>query len=513
MIASSFLFAGLCFGQHDRERNAFRHLAEGEIEKAYEELKNGEKHTDPAEMGFLSTLCLLKEGKTGQALKMAKESVRLGLPFGRFLAEPLDWLDPLRNHPGFKKWKSEINPSPLVHGPMLGQVTDTVASFWFRTDGPREVAVVVPGHSTRFKMKTTRENRFVGTVEIDGLLPGTYFSYEVFVDDEQVIDSGDDFGFRTFPSSGEDSKFTLAFGGCSGFVPEYEKTWNLIADHEPRATLLLGDNVYIDDPEEVEWTGSYCYSRRHSRPEWKKLIARSSIHAIYDDHDFGTDDCIPGDSVNLPEWKKSVFANFRNNWNNPPMGGGQENPGCWHTFSLGKVQVIMLDCRYYRDLHEKSMLGSVQKKWLKNTLRESSATFKVIASSVPFSEGVKPGSKDPWDGYASEREEIFSFIENQKIEGVFLIAADRHRIDLRKTTRSEGYDLYEFVSGRLTNRHIHPVIETDGLIWGYNETCGYCLLHFDTQAKDPVLLLEAYDIDAKKLFSYEIKASELRVED
>ena len=51
-IKLSFLFVlsgYFSFGQHDRERNAFRHLAEGKVEKAYFELKNGKKHTDPAE--------------------------------------------------------------------------------------------------------------------------------------------------------------------------------------------------------------------------------------------------------------------------------------------------------------------------------------------------------------------------------------------------------------------------------------------------------------------------------
>ena len=67
--------------QHDRERISF--LAEDKVDKAYFELKNGKKHTDPAEKAFISTLCLLK-GKTQEALTMAKKAVEIGLPFGRF---------------------------------------------------------------------------------------------------------------------------------------------------------------------------------------------------------------------------------------------------------------------------------------------------------------------------------------------------------------------------------------------------------------------------------------------
>ena len=500
------------FGQHDRERNAFRHLAEGKVEKAYFELKHGKKHTDPAEKAFISTLCLLKEGKKNQALAMARQAVEKGLPFDRFLSEPRQWLLPLRELTAFKKWKGQINPSRLIHGPMVGQVTEESASFWFRTDGQCEIGVEVTGHSGRESVTTRKEEGYVGVVQIDGLLPGTYFAYEIFVNGEKFVDPDREFGFRTFPQSEEGAKFTVAFGGCSGFVPEYEPIWEVIAGHDPRATLFLGDNVYIDDPEDVTWTGDYCYARRHSRPEWKKLTAKTSIHAIYDDHDFGMDDCIPGALIDLPPWKKPVLENFKKNWNNPMIGGGQENPGCWQSFSMGQVQFIMLDCRYYRDRKEKSMLGDYQKKWLKKTLLNSDAVFKVIASSVPFSEGIKPGSKDPWDGYPEEREEIFNFIEDERIEGVLLISADRHRIDLRKIKRPKGYDFYEFVSGRLTNRHVHPVVKTEGLLWGYNDTCGFCLLRFDTRKRTPQVLLEAYDSTGEILHQHKILAKNLTFE-
>ncbi len=512
LLSLGLFFATFSQGQHDRERNAFRFLAEGELDQAYAELRNGKKHSDPAEQAFIETLCLLKEGRPEKAFEMAKQAVRLGLPFERFLVEPREWLQPLRRLSDFQNWKREIQPSPLVHGPMVGQVTASSVSFWFRTDGPCEVAVEINGHSGREKTRTTVENGYCGIVEVDGLLPDTYFAYEVFLNGVPLIDESREFGFRTFPEEGAGSKFTVAFGGCAGFVPEFESIWDLVAGHDPRATLMLGDNVYVDDPEHVEWTGDYCYSRRHSRPEWKRLVAKTSMHAIYDDHDFGTDDCVPGSLVDEPTWKKTVLQNFKKNWNNPPTGGGGRNPGCWQTFTLGKVQFILLDCRYYRDQKKKSMLGIFQKQWLKDTLLNSEACFKVIASSVPFSEGIKPGSKDPWDGYPEEREEIFNFIEDESIEGVLLISADRHRIDLRKIKRPKGYDFYEFVSGRLTNRHVHPVVRTEGLLWGYNDTCGFCLLRFDTRKRTPQVLLEAYDSTGKILHQRKILAKNLTFE-
>ncbi|GIT31641.1 MAG: hypothetical protein Ct9H300mP1_36870 [Planctomycetaceae bacterium] len=45
-------------------------------------------------------------------------------------------------------------------------------------------------------------------------------------------------------------------------------------------------------------------------------------------------------------------------------------------------------------------------KWLKRTLKASRGTFTIIASPVPWSPGVKPGSVTRGRGFAQEREEI-----------------------------------------------------------------------------------------------------------
>jgi alkaline phosphatase D len=144
------------------------------------------------------------------------------------------------------------------------------------------------------------------------------------------------------------------------------------------------------------------------------------------------------------------------------------------------------------------MLGPVQKQWLLQTLKESQGTFKVLASSVPWSAGVKPGSRDTWDGYAAEREEIFSFIENNHIDGVVLISADRHRVDVRKTQRPDGYDLYEIMSSRLTNVHTHGLVRNaqgSEFVTGYNDKPAFAKLEFDTTATPPTLTCRIIDLD------------------
>ena len=306
-------------------------------------------------------------------------------------------------------------------------------------------------------------------------------------------------------------RFTIAFGGGAGYVPENERMWDTIGEIDPRALLLLGDNVYIDDPETPEMQ-RFHYYRRQSQPEWAKLAKRVPIYGIWDDHDFTTNDGWGGPSIDKPAWKREVWKIFKENYDNPYYGGGEKNPGCWFDFRIGDVHFIMIDGRYYREspkTDDPSMLGPVQMKWLKKTLREK-ATFTVICSNVPFAPNVKPGSKDTWDGYNGERQRIYQFIADQKIPGVIILSADRHRSDAYKIdAKIKGmYPLYEFSSSRLTNQHVHKIIKSS--LFGYNEKQSFGRVDFDLKAKDPSVKYTIINIDGKAMHSHKVKLSELQ---
>lgn len=205
-----------------------------------------------------------------------------------------------------------------------------------------------------------------------------------------------------------------------------------------------------------------------------------------------------------------VWCTFINNWNNPYYGGGEKQPGCWFDFSIGDVDFFMLDGRYYRDKprsENPSMLGVTQKKWLFEKLKSSTATFKVLASPVPWALGAKPGSRDPWQGYREEREQIFSFIEENRIDGVILISADRHRSDAWKIERENGYDLYEFESSKLTNIHTHKIMP--GALFVYNQKCSFGLLKFDTTKSDPQVTYQINNIDDEVIWKLTLNKSQL----
>ena len=296
-------------------------------------------------------------------------------------------------------------------------------------------------------------------------------------------------------------------------MPEHERMWNTIGVFKPDLMLLLGDNVYIDDPESVIMQ-QYTYQRRQSRPEWRALTARTPTFTIWDDHDFSTNDSWGGPTIDKPFWKRDyAFKIFRDNWANPGYAGGWKQPGCWYSFAVGDVDFIMLDCRYYRTSprgKDRSMLGPVQMEWLKGELKKAKGTFKVLCSSVPWVFKAKGDSRDTWNGYKDEREKVFGFIEENNIEGVVLMSADRHRSDAWKIERPDGYDFFEFNSSRLTNQHVHPEMHKKGALISYNRKQSFGLVEFDTTAADPAVKYTVIDIDGNRIDDITVKRSSLK---
>ena len=207
-----------------------------------------------------------------------------------------------------------------------------------------------------------------------------------------------------------------------------------------------------------------------------------------------------------------MFHLFKENWNNPAYGD-PEWPGTWFRFNIADVDFFILDSRSYRTnphAENPTMLGPVQKAWLLEQLKASKATFKVIASPVPWAYESKGESLDTWNGYREERSEIFQFLSKNKLDGVVLLSADRHRSDVWRIERPSGYALYEFESSRLTNQHVHRVMP--GSIFGYNEKQSFGLLTFDTTLPDPTVTYQIYSIDDDLIYTLEVKRSEVSYE-
>ncbi len=493
-------------GQFKRiHQDALKMIENGKAEQAVEFLgRAAEKLPEDPETQFMLTVALAQTGDTDAAVAAMKKAIELGMHPTRFIAGPRDLLKPIHESDAYRRIAGQTT-NTLVNGPMLGQVTDTEAAIWVRASAETVLRGSVsagdadaPTRTVDVQIKKDRD--FTGVFKFTGLKPNTTYTYSLVkplggdLKNVRELETGT---FSTLPAPGSGHKFTLAFGGGAGFVPQHEHVWTTIHKQKPDALFLLGDNVYIDLPQS-EYMQRYCYYRRYARPEWRKLVSSTPVYTIWDDHDFATNDSWGGPEIDQPVWKRRVYEIYRENWVNPYYGGGDDQPGCWHDFYIGDVHFIMLDGRYYRTdprIENPSMLGPAQKKWLFETLAKSKGTFKVLCSPVPWTFVAKGDSRDTWNGFKDERNEIFDYLSDNKVEGVVLMSADRHRSDLWRIERENGYALYEFNSSRLTNQHVHGTMKT--AIFSYNKKQSFGLVTFDTTAKIPTVRYQVMSIDGE----------------
>ncbi len=497
-----------------RPTNAIADIAQGNPDKAINNLENFvADFPKDAESHYCLAVAYSVKNDVPKAMEYVKKALESGMPMERFIAGPRELLKNLVESQAFSDF-AQGRYVKLVHGPMLGDVTATSAKIWLRTDKEAHIIISLQEEGknslVRFEGNTSASNGYTSIIQLAGLEPSMSYLYTIQVDGSQMFENG---SFTTFEENGRKVQLKIGFGGGAGYTPWYERMWDTLSTQSFDAFLLLGDNVYIDYPTIPE-AQQYCYFRRQSRPEFRRFTPNVPIYAIWDDHDFTVNDGEGGAEIDTPSWKRPVWNLFKEQWPNPYYGGGDKQPGCWFDFSIGDIDFIMLDCRYYREnpkeVDDPSMLGKFQIDWLKERLKTSTATFKVIASSVPWAQNTKPGSDDTWDGFPNEREEIFSFIAENDIDGVLLISADRHRSDAWKVSLPNSYTTYDLMSSRLTNVHTHKLM--DGSIFGYNKKCSFGTLEFDTTTDDPFVTYSIKNIDNEEIHRMTIFKSQLDFE-
>ena len=490
--------------QRKENREEVARIFYGEVDLAIENMKArlaDQLDKDP-ELFFGLALAFAEKKDADKSWQYFEAAIDKGFPVSRFMVH-FPGFETLHNRQEFKDYIEPYINKP-VHGPRLGAITESNCKIWLRTWKESDVLITFYSDQnalnkiTEQKSQSSSKNDYTAVVVIDGLIPDTQYHYDVTINGRR---SDSLWAMRTLPEEEQPGIFTIGFGACSAYNPEFERIWDTIAKHDLDLFLALGDNVYANHPELPD-VHRFCYYQRQSRPEFKRLTASVPYIGVWDDHDFGVNDAYGGPDRYEPAWKVEILEVFKENFANPYYAT-DGLPGVWFDFKIGDVHFFMLDGRYYREgsyvddaPEDISMLGPYQKEWLKEGLISSEATFKVIASPVPWdndAKGVMAGRYDHWGGYRNEREEIFSFLADNEISGVILLSGDRHRHDAWKHERENGYDLYEFNSARLTNIHYHRLMPD--AMFGYNEKNGFAKLIFNTQAEQPHMIYQIYSID------------------
>jgi len=134
------------------------------------------------------------------------------------------------------------------------------------------------------------------------------------------------------------------------------------------------------------------------------------------------------------------------------------------------LELFLLDTRQYRsknadqDGPAKTMLGMQQLKWLLEGLRVSTATWKVVVTSVPLSVpkggGMTVPGYDGWaggsdgTGFERERQAIVDAILEEKMKNVVFLGGDVHWVqaNMYDVNQDGTPDFHEFVAGPLSAR-------------------------------------------------------------
>jgi alkaline phosphatase D len=355
-------------------------------------------------------------------------------------------------------------------GPIIGAVTETSAIVLVKTYPPEQEVIIelftqkdVENSIYTQAFKTEEEKYNYVKIPVNNLEPNTTYYYRAIVDGFPLQRWN---SFQTFPESKE-YNFSFGFGSCqqsSYSIPDPE-IFPVIGNDTLRFFIQLGDWTYPDTTEKkygyrfnekkdlIE--KSYQSKYNNNYPFVSEVLSQMPVVYVYDDHDFAENnsdgsDPAKGNSI----WAyKTFFPHYE-----------LKNPdnGIWQSFIFGDVEFFVLDMRSQRNPGEDAfdeqgnfnpppghsilagynISGVNQKEWFLNALKNSTAKWKVIVSSVLFNPAYTKVTEaasipedfswlrfdpaDKWAGYPEDVNELLNTIKSNQIKNVFIISGDTH---------------------------------------------------------------------------------------
>ena len=407
----------------------------------------------------------------------------------------------------------------LPQGIAVGDVTSRSALLWLRTDGPMMVQVEwapVAAWDTVSKMMATAvapvarsplfttgsESDFTLTVPLEGLTPATRYRLYVSVGTERSEGTSTEARvaaqaeFTTLPDAMSHMPVTFAWSGDLGGQGRCRRgaagypIFDVMRAQQLDFFLFLGDTMYSDwlcpsPPNEpgadfiattlAEYRARHRYQR--GAEALRRFLETTPVYVIWDDHEVRNNFAGPVESQ-MPVGRQAL----REYW---PIRVASDDPQrLYRTVRAGAdLDVFILDTRQYRsrnadlDGPAKTMLGGQQLQWLLRGLTESTATWKVVVTSVPLSIAKGGGSgvpgNDGWaggtdaTGFERERQVLVDHILDRNLKNVVFLAGDVHFVQVNGyDPNGDGTtDFHEFIvgplsaaPGRLTipNTDLHP---------------------------------------------------------
>jgi alkaline phosphatase D len=330
--------------------------------------------------------------------------------------------------------------SSVGMGCAVGGVTHNEALVWVKTKGPQEVKILYTtdplwtAPQETFFISTSAERDFTAHIPLANLTPHTRYFYRLLVPGKK---QGPICQFVTAPPMDVLAPVTFVIGGDTRQSFRPFSIMEFMRAAQPDFFVYLGDTIYADKGSPAMTLSDYWGKYAENRDGFaQRLFATTSIFVLWDDHEVDSDFTMT--HPRLPIGRQA----FLDYW--PIRRSTQDPYRLYRSFKWGKgVEVFLLDCRQYRNPQIQTMLGHEQKQWLLQQLAASSAVFKFIVSSVPFSDprDVK------WGEYPEERDDILRNIQENKISGVIFLAGDVHHAAVSQMPHDPA--VREFIFGPL----------------------------------------------------------------
>jgi alkaline phosphatase D len=393
---------------------------------------------------------------------------------------------------------------PLTHGVAIGDITSNSALVWFRTAGPALAWVDWKAEQADGRDRSGRsavvhtdaEHDYTATLSLKGLTPATRYRYRIHAapwgDGELPPETAPEVATgRIATAAAAESAEPLTFvwsgdlGGqhrCRNAQTGYA-IFDRIRQMQPAFAIMLGDLIYGDDrcPSPPNAPGSdfvatnldgYRAKHRYQREDQalQRFLEAVPVYAIWDDHEVKNNFSGPTEPL-MPVGRQALLEYW-------PIGTAPDDPfRLYRKIRRGAdLELFILDTRQYRNSNtmldgpDKTMLGAAQRDWLLEELGRSTATWKIIASSVPLS-NAKPGSKlipgnDSWalgqdgTGFQTELRGIVQQILDRRIRNVVWLVTDVHYAQVNEydPDRDGLVDFRELICGPLSAALVNAVL-------------------------------------------------------
>ncbi|GJM29671.1 MAG: alkaline phosphatase [Cyclobacteriaceae bacterium] len=336
------------------------------------------------------------------------------------------------------------------------------------------------------QLNADRSNDFILRKLISGLNPDQTYFYRLiasYQDSDQQYSSKVG-SFTTFPSASESRPVTFAIS--TGF--NYEKFYGIdkpatevasledqllgfeafetVRKLQPDFFIANGDVVYYDQPSNQD-SEYYARSRPEMRAKWhryfsmprnREMMLKVPVYYLKDDHDYRYNDCDTTDQRALPTHQDGVEV-FRKQ--TPVVDLENPEGRTYRTHRMGKLlQLWFVEGRDYRspnlmeDGPGKTLWGKEQIAWLKKTLSESDAVFKLLISPTPMigpDDAYKKDNHANLGGFQYEGQAFFSWLKENDFlnKNFYIVCGDRHW--QYHSVHPEGFE--EFSSGAFVDQN------------------------------------------------------------